>query len=92
MPSMLTLSTLKRSKTELLGNQQFPYVVPITGIYRVKHNSVSAMLMYFPTASAYRCMLKLLPSGTNVSQFLKPTFVYKIFVGNPEMFFRYIIL
>lgn len=53
-PSIYTLSTLNKSRTELFGNQAFPFVASTaSGILNEKHNSVSAMLIYLPTTDDY---------------------------------------
>lgn len=93
-PSIYTLSTLNKSKTELFGNQALPFVASpsASGILNEKQNSVSAMLIYLPTTDDYSWMLNELPSGTDPSQFLRPYFVYNIFVGTPLILCLYIIL
>ncbi len=54
-PSIYTLSTLNKSKTELFGNQALPFVASpsASGILNEKQNSVSAMLIYLPTTDDY---------------------------------------
>ena len=93
-PSIYTLSTLNKSRTELFGSQAFPFVAspPASGIFNEKQNSVSAMLIYLPTTDDYSWMLNELPSATDSSQFLSPYFVYNIFVGTPLILCLYIIL
>jgi hypothetical protein len=80
------------SKTELLGNHALPFPADTVGIFNEKHNSVSAILMYLPTASPLISIENDEPSETTPSAFLSACLVYRIFVGIPLIAVRYILI